>query len=119
MGSIRSLSSEAREVTHSFREKINLSEDRVDLMNSFSIAAMEIVRKVIKNNADIRIDDITLDVDSPKGVHYSERLNSIPEFVALLHETDLEAQITHLADAAKHRCRHLAKHRERTNLKIR
>lgn len=119
MGTTRSLSSEARDVAHSFREKINLSEDRVDLMNNFSIAAMEIVRRSIKKNADIRMDDITLDIDSPKGIHYSDRLNTIPEFVELLRETDLEAQIIHLADAAKHRCMHLAKHRERTNLKIR
>lgn len=119
MGITRSLSSEARAVAHSFREKVNLSEDRVDLMNSFSIAALELVRKSIKNNADIRMDDITLDIDSPKGVHYSERLNAIPEFRDLLNETDLEAQITHLAEAAKHRCKHLAKHREKTNRKIR
>lgn len=119
MGITKSLSSEARDVAHSFREKINLSEDRVDLMNNFSIAALEIVRKSIKSNADLRMDDITLDIDSPKGVHYSDRINSIPEFRELLSGTDLEAQIAHLADAAKHRYKHLAKHPERTNLKIR
>ncbi len=119
MGITRSLSSEARDVAHSFRKQINLSEDRVDLMNHFSIAALEIVRKSISNDADLRMDDITLDIDSPKGVHYSDRLNSIPEFRELLNGTDLESQITHLAEAAKHRCKHLAKHREKTNRKIR
>lgn len=111
MGITRSLSSEARDVAHSFRKQINLSEDRVDLMNHFSIAALEIVRKSISNDADLRMDDITLDIDSPKGVHYSDRLNSIPEFRELLNGTDLESQITHLAEAAKHR--------EKTNRKIR
>lgn len=119
MGITRSLSSEARDVAHSFREKINLSEDRVDLMNNFSIAALEIARKSIKNNAELRMDDITLDIDSPKGVHYSDRINSIPEFRDLLSGTDFEVLLSHLAEAAKHRCKHLAKHRERTNLKIR
>lgn len=115
----KSLSSEAREVTHSFREKINLSEDRIDLMNNFSMAAIELVRKSIKNNADIRMDDITLDIESPGGIHFSDRLNDVPEFMELLNETDLESQISHLAEAAKHRCKHLAKHREKTNRKIR
>jgi len=119
MGTIRSLSSELREVSHSFREKISHAEDRVDLMNSFSMAAREVVKKGIKNDADIRIDDITLNFDSPRGFSYSERINSIPEFRNLLNETDIEAQINHLADAAINRCKHLSKHPEKTNLKIR
>lgn len=116
---IRSLSSESREVFHSFREKINHAEDKVDLMNSFSMAAGEVVRMSMKNNADIRADDITLDVNSPRGFNYSERLNSNPDFRELLQGSDLESQILHLADSAKHRCKHLLKHTERTNLKIR
>ena len=119
MGMTRSLSSEVREVAHSFREKINLAEDRVDLSNSFSMAALEVVKKCIRHDADIRIDDITLDVNSPKGFTYSERINSMPEFRELLSETDLESQIIHFADAAKHRYKHLARHPEKTNLKIR
>jgi uncharacterized protein (DUF4415 family) len=115
----RSLSSELREAAHSFREKINHSEDRVDLMNSFSMAAREVVKKSIKTDADIRIDDITLDINSARGFNYSERINSLPEFIELLKETDIESQITHFAEAAKNRCRHLSKHHEKTNLKIR
>lgn len=115
----KSLSSELREVAHSFREKISHAEDKVDLMNCFSLAAREIVMKGIKKDADIRIDDITLDINSSKGFNYSERLNQIPEFKNLVNGTDIESQITHLADTAKHRCRHLSKHPEKTNLKIR
>jgi len=115
----KSLSSELREVTHAFREKISHAEDKVDLMNCFSLAAREIVRKGIKNYTDIRIDDITLNIDSQKGFNYSERIHSIPEFKDLISGTDVESQITHLADAAKHRCKHLSKHPEKTNLKIR
>ncbi len=119
METTRSLSSELREVAHSFRRKINHAEDRIDLMNSFSLAALEIVKKGIKNNVDVRIEDIILNIDSPKGFNYSERINSIPEFKNLLKETDIESQIIHLAEAAKHRCKHLSKHTEKTNLKIR
>jgi len=119
MGLTKSLSSESREVAHSFREKISHAEDRVDLMNSFSMAAREVVKKSIKNDADIRIDDITLDIDSPRGFHYSERINSIPEFRELLNETDIESQIIHFAEAARHRCKHLSRHPEKTNRKIR
>jgi len=119
MTATRSLSSELREVSHSFREKISHSEDRVDLMNSFSMAAREVVKKGIRSNADIRIDDITLDVNSERGFNYSERVKEIPEFIELLNGTDIESQIVHLADAAKKRCRHLLKHNEKSNLKIR
>ena len=116
---MRSLSSESREVTHSFREKINHAEDRVDLMNSFSMAACEVVKMSMNNNADIRADDITLDVNSRKGFNYSERISSNPEFKELLKGTDIESQIIHFAESAKHRCKHLQKHPEKTNLKIR
>ncbi|HOP64206.1 MAG TPA: hypothetical protein PK358_07710 [Spirochaetota bacterium] len=119
MGDTKSITAEVRGVARSFRDKINLSEDRVDLMNNFSMAAIEIVKKSIKGGADIRLDDITLDVDSSKGVRYSDRINKIPEFRELLEGTDLESQIVHLAEAAKHRYIHMAKHREKTNLKIR
>ncbi len=119
MGSTRSLSSEMKGIASTFREKINLSEDKVDLMNNFSMAALELLRKSIKKGSDVRMDDIMLDINSPKGIQYSERLNSLPEFRELLSETDIETQITHLADAAKHRYKHLSKHREKTNLKIR
>lgn len=119
MESVKSLSSELREVSHSFREKISHAEDRVDILNSFSMAAREIVRKSIRDGADIRIDDITLNLNSAKGFSYSERISSDPEFRGLLSSTDIESQIVHLADAAKHRCRHLSKHPEKTNLKIR
>jgi len=119
MGATRSLSSELKIVSRSFREKINHAEDRIDLLNSFSMAAREVIKRSIKNNADIRIDDITLNIDTPKGYSYSERINSNPEFMDLLSETDIESQISHLADAAKNRCKHLAKHPEKTNLKIR
>jgi hypothetical protein len=115
----KSLSSELREVSHSFREKINHAEDKIDLMNCFSLAAREIVKKGIKYNTDIRIDDISLDINSDKGFNYSERINSMPEFRDLIRETDIESQIRHLADTAKHRCRHLSKHMEKTNRKIR
>ncbi len=115
----KSLSSELKEVSHSFREKISHAEDKVDLMNCFSLAAREIVKKGIKNNADIRIDDITLDINSDRGFNYSERINSIPEFKELVSGTDIESQIRHLADTAKHRCKHLSRHPEKTNRKIR
>lgn len=115
----KSLSSELKEVAHSFREKISHAEDKVDLMNCFSLAAREVVKKGIKDKTDIRIDDITLDINSKKGFNYSERISTIPEFKDLLNGTDIESQITHLADAAKHRCKHLSKHPEKTNLKIR
>lgn len=116
---IKSLSSESRVVAHSFREKINHAEDRVDLMNSFAMAACEVLKMSMKNSADIRADDITLDINSIKGFNYSERIRSKPEFRELLEGTDLESQIIHLADSARHRCKHLLKHTERTNLKIR
>ena len=119
MPNTRSLSSELKEVSHSFREKISHAEDRIDLMNSFSMAAREVVKKGIRIEADIRIDDITLDVDSVKGFNYSDRVREIPEFKQLLSETDIESQIVHLADAAKKRCKRLLKHTEKTNLKIR
>lgn len=115
----KSLSSELREIIHSFRKKISHAEDRIDLMNSFSMAARDVVKKNIKNNSDIRIDDITLDIDSDKGFNYSERVVTIPGFKELLSVTDFESQLTHLADAAKHRYKHLSKHPEKTNLKIR
>ncbi|PKL15853.1 MAG: hypothetical protein CVV49_19285 [Spirochaetae bacterium HGW-Spirochaetae-5] len=119
MTGTRSLSSELREVSRSFREKISHAEDRIDLMNSFSMAAREVVKKGIKSDADIRIEDITLDVNSDKGFNYSDRVREVPEFKQLLSETDIESQILHLADAAKKRCKRLLKHTEKTNLKIR
>ena len=119
MTTTRSLSSELRDVSHSFREKISHAEDRIDLMNSFSMAAREIVKKGIKINTDIRMDDITLDVDSQRGFMYSERVKEIPEFAELLSGTDVESQIVRLADAAKKRCKHLLKHNEKSKLKIR
>lgn len=119
MTGMRSLSSELRDVSHSFREKISHAEDRIDLMNTFSMAAREVVKKGIKHDADIRIDDIMLDVDSDKGFNYSDRVRGIPEFAELLSGTDIESQIVRLADAAKKRCKHLSKHNEKSKLKIR
>lgn len=119
MNSIKSLSSELKEVSHAFREKISHAEDKVDLMNFFSLAARDIVIKGIKNYADVRIDDITLDINSSKGFNYSERIRTIPEFRELLSGTDIESQIRHLADTAKNRCKHLSRHPEKTNRKIR
>ena len=119
MKNCKSLSSELKNVTPSFRKNISHAEDKVDLLNCFSIAAIQVVKKSIKNTADIRIDDITLDIKSPEGYSFSERIKAIPEFKELLDNTDIEAQISLLAEAAKNRCRHRSRHPEKTKLKIR
>jgi hypothetical protein len=118
MGDMISFVSIEKELNPQFREKINISENTVDVMNVFSWTAAEFLKRALGEKHNIRIADITLAPDCDPGYVLSERLLNVKELADVKDKSDLFDIINHFADSSKHRYIHLKKHPEKTNLKI-
>ena len=109
---------EAR-ILPTFRDKTGTAESIEDLKNIFGYTTRDLFTAVFEGNIAFDHTDIVLnDTEAP---HYTvnERLLTKTEFTEIWHSSDLPNITERLAKTAMHRYRHLLKHQEKTNAKIR
>ncbi len=105
---------------HKMRNRINHSEDRVDLENSFSQTVCSLLNDVFETEPiEIEDNDILFDPDSKINYSVSSKLREQVRFNDVWQNSDLPNVIGKFADSVYHRFLHLSKHPEKTNRKIR
>ncbi|MFW6415347.1 MAG: hypothetical protein ACOCZ2_03430 [Thermodesulfobacteriota bacterium] len=107
-----------QEIIPSYRDRLNKAESSEDVKKFFNYAAQELFKKIF-SNLDLDYEDISLDPDSNPSYALSEKIRNNPDFISTLNNSDLNQILDKLAESALNRYKHLEKHPERTNAKIR
>ena len=105
-----------KEFLAQFREKINTSEDIVDVQKYFSYTIKEMLQKILKKEGiKINEDDIQL---LPNHPYYTIK-NMDASLKALWENSDIKDIIQRFAETAHKRYLHLQKNPAKTQKKIR
>lgn len=116
----RSFSSLGHLSQHAMRKAINGSKDIVELGNQFSYVAADFLRKAFEGTGlAIRQNDISFSVSPAAHFVVNPRLEEIPSFCERWYSSDMSLILKKFADSAYRRYLHLARHEEKTRLKIR
>ncbi len=100
-----------------FRENMSSAESTEDVKKFFLYAVKELLEEILEKEIDIAKDDIVLAPEKPPFYKISPQL--ISELKEVWKESDLPHLIEKLAESATGRYRHLEKHPEKTESKIR
>lgn len=120
MKGLRSYSSLGNTSQHAMRRAINSSKDIVELGNQFSFVTAEFLRKAFEGSGmTIRQNDIMFSTSPSAHFVLSQRLSEMPSFCEKWFNSDMRLIISKFADSAYRRYLHLARHAEKTRLKIR
>jgi len=102
-----------------FREKINKTESLEDVREVFSYALRELFENIFKGKITVTEEDIIFTPDKDPHYMFSDQLKSQPDFMDVWKNSDLPRLVQDLADSAVRRYKHIKKHPERTESKIR
>ncbi len=101
-----------------FRENMSNAESTEDVKKFFFYAVKELLEDILEREIDITEDEIVLIPEKPPFYEISSRLVST-ELKEVWKESDLPHLIEKLAESATGRYKHLEKHPEKTESKIR
>ncbi len=107
------------QIVPEFREKINKAESPEDVRASFSYTVRELFDNIFKDRITVTDDDIILVPDKDQQYMFSDQLKSRSDFTSVWENSDLPRLVQDLASSAVRRYKHLEKHPERTESKIR
>ncbi|MBK8481493.1 MAG: hypothetical protein IPL40_10005 [Proteobacteria bacterium] len=107
------------QVLPSFRHRLSQAESSEDVRNSFAHTAQELLDKVLAGRVAVGQMDVALTPDEAPFFVINERLSGDAELASICAGSDLPNVLGRLAEAAVHRQRHIERHPEKTNAKIR
>jgi hypothetical protein len=102
-----------------FREKLNKAESTEDVKKVFLQAVEELLNEILDERVKIEAEDVGLFPDTETCYQIDERLRTDEPLKSYWAESDLPHVIHRLAEAAIGRYKHLEKHPEKTEAKIR
>ena len=102
-----------------FRQRINRAESTEDVRRIFVYTTRVLMEKIFSGEVKFRDDDVTLELSEDPHFSFSDRLFSAEEFKSAWYDSDLPRMVTRFADTAARRIKHLEKHPEKTDAKIR
>jgi hypothetical protein len=103
----------------SFRDKTNMAESTEDVKKFFRYTTQELFANIFEGKLDINQNDIEFTAAEEPYFTISERLMALEDFTSAWNCSDLPRITGRLAKTAMNRYRHLEKHPEKTNSKIR
>jgi len=109
------------EIMPDFRDRINRAESAEDVKKFFAYATNELLNNVFAGKVALEYGDISLDPAAGGTQHFkvTERLLDLKEFSEVWNNSDLRHVTGRLAQTAANRCKHMERHPEKTNAKIR
>lgn len=108
------------EIMPDFRDQINRAESAEDVKKFFAYATNELLNNVFAGKLALEYGDISLDPgSSEQQFKVTERLLDLAEFREVWNNSDLRHVTGRLAQTAVNRYKHMEKHPEKTNAKIR
>jgi len=102
-----------------FRQRINKAESVEDVRRVFAYTTRILVEKIFSGEVKIRDEDVTLQPSGKSCFSLSNRLCSAKGFKSTWDNSDLPRMVGRFADTAARRIKHLEKHPEKTDAKIR
>jgi len=114
-----SFSKYEQKILPNFRQKISQAESTEDVKKFFVYTVQELFDNILSEKFSFEYEDVAL---MPGGKpHYilSKRLVSSNEFKSVWNDSDLPRLLSRLAETAVNRYKHLQKHPEKTEAKIR
>ena len=102
-----------------FREKIGKAESTEDVKKFFVYTVKKLFDEVFKGQLEFDYQDFTLTPDKTRAYELSERVVFSEYFKSVWDKSDLSRVLNRLAESAVRRYRHLEKHPEKTDSKIR
>ncbi|MFZ5774428.1 MAG: hypothetical protein ACOY3Z_02965 [Thermodesulfobacteriota bacterium] len=102
-----------------FRERINQAESTEDVKKFFGQTTDELMKNAFQGSLATAWNDITLDEKAEGGFAVSGRLLASEEFTSVWNSSDLPNVVSRFAKTAMNHYKHLLKHPEKTNAKIR
>ena len=102
-----------------FRQKINHAESEEDLKKFFAYTAKELFENVFAGKIVFEYDDVAFRPGNDPHYQVSERLLAKEDFKIIWDDSDLPHVMARFARPTVNRFRHLAKHPEKTDAKIR
>jgi hypothetical protein len=107
------------EMLPDFRSKLSAAETSEEVKTHFAQATTELLIGIFPETSDRPEAPITLAATEEPFYSLSRELKRDPHFTAVWNASDLPRVIARLAKSAANRCRHLEKHPEKTEAKIR
>ncbi|MGM0509310.1 MAG: hypothetical protein ACQERZ_09175, partial [Fusobacteriota bacterium] len=88
------------ELLPNLREKLNTSEDSVDIANNFSYVSSELLDKIFGENIDIKTDDVVFNPDEEGYFAVSSALLEKDDVKKVFENSDLKNILERFATAA-------------------
>ena len=102
-----------------FRKKIKEAESSEDIKKTVTSAIGDLFEKAFEGNLAFRYEDVHFKARKQPYVFLDQKLFKDEYFRSMWRDSDLQKTIDRFAETAVHRYKHLEKHREKTNSKIR
>lgn len=107
------------EALRDFRNKLSNAESTEDIRNFFTRTTQSLFETVFDGEFDFEPEDIALAPDAVPHYVLGDTIWLIEEFNDTWQHSDLPRVVGRFADAAARRYKHLEKHPEKTDAKIR
>lgn len=107
------------EALHSYRQKLNSAESTEDVKKFFFYTTQSLFENVFDGKLNVEPEDITLIPESKPHFRFADRISSAELFAETWGQSDLRRVLGRFAESAASRMRHLEKHPEKTDRKIR
>jgi hypothetical protein len=104
---------------HSYRQKLNSAESTEDVKKFFFYTTQSLFENVFDGKLSVEPEDITLIPDAKPHFRFADRILSTELFSETWGHSDLSRVLGRFAESAASRMKHLEKHPEKTDLKIR
>ncbi len=108
-----------RGILPNFRQKISKAESTEDVKKFFVYTVNELFENVFEGQLKFDYEEFELTPDSEPYYRLSQRLLSSKDFTSVWNHSDLPRVVKRLAESSVRRYRHLEKHPEKTDSKIR
>jgi hypothetical protein len=102
-----------------FRQRINDAESTEDIKKTFVLAVMDFFENAFNGGLVVRNEEVNFRPYEKPYFSLSQRLVEEEKIRSVWKDSDLHQIIERLAESAMNRYKHLKKHREKTNAKIR
>lgn len=107
------------EALHSYRQRLSSAESSEDVRKFFLYTTQTLFRDVFGDRLRVEPEDITLIPETKPYYRLADRIVSAELFDTTWRQSDLSRVMSRFAESAASRVKHLEKHPEKTDRKIR
>ena len=107
------------EALHSYRQKLNSAESTEDVKKFFFYTTQSLFENVFDGKLSVEPEDVILIPESKPHFRFADRISSAELFTETWVQSDLSRVLGRFAESAASRMKHLEKHPEKTDRKIR